>query len=325
MTKRERVIAAIERRNKTSVPSSFSLHFPKEIAYGDAAVEAHLNFFNQSDADVLKIMNENLVPSVGPIKSAADFDRVGRISVHDKFMQDQLELTKKILDRCDPSAFTTGTLHGMTASTLHPIEYSGVPYETAREQLCQFLREDSAKVSAAMHRICDAMCDLARKSIELGLDSIYYASLGGEPAYFTDEEFAEYIAPLDKQIMTAIREAGGYCILHVCKENLNMNRYASYGPFADIVNWGVYEAPMSLEDGRKMFPNCTILGGMQHRGGVLETGTPEQIQAEVRQIIDRFGPEGFILGADCTLSTDQRMENVRAAVYTARNYSVSPT
>ena len=47
MTKRERVIAAIEGKKVDAIPSSFSLHFPKNQAVGDEAVAAHLKFFKR--------------------------------------------------------------------------------------------------------------------------------------------------------------------------------------------------------------------------------------------------------------------------------------
>lgn len=317
MNKRERVIAAIYKKETEGVPSCFSVHFPKNQTRGWEAIKAHLRFFSETDTDIVKIMNEDFVPTVGRISSASDFDRVCRDT---GFVEDQLELVKRIAGECEGDVFTTGTLHGMTASTLHPIEHSGVPYAQAREQLCAFLREDPDKVSSAMHRICDAMCELARRSIEYGLDSIYFASLGGEMRYFTDEEFCEYIAPMDKQILTAVREAGGYSILHICKDGLNMERYRSYAPYAHVVNWGVYEAPMSLTDGKAMFKNSAIMGGLKNHGGVLENGTEEEIQGEVKTVIDSVGPRGFILGADCTLPTNIDTGRIRTAVMAAREY-----
>ena len=109
--------------------------------------------------------------------------------------------------------------------------------------------------------------------MKAGVDAVYYAALGGEYRYYTDEEFAEYIEPLDKQVMTAIRENGGYCFLHICKDRLNMKRYAGYNEYADVVNWGVYEAPFSIEEGKKLFPGTTIMGGLANRSGVLVEGT----------------------------------------------------
>ena len=54
-----------------------------------------------------------------------------------------------------------------------------------------------------MKRIADGLCQLAGKFVELGLDGILYAGLGGERFLFTDQEFEEYIMPFDKQIMKA--------------------------------------------------------------------------------------------------------------------------
>ena len=62
MTKRERVIAAIEGKKVDAIPSSFSLHFPKNQAVGDEAVAAHLKFFKETDTDIVKVMNEHLDP-----------------------------------------------------------------------------------------------------------------------------------------------------------------------------------------------------------------------------------------------------------------------
>lgn len=320
MTKKERVIAAIKGEAVDKVPSSFSLHFPKDVAFGDAAVEAHLKFFEESDTDILKIMNENLVPYMGEINQGSDYHMVREMTMEDDFMKDQTELVKKILARCDKDAFTLGTLHGITASSIHPLEKMdpNYTYDEVREKLCRLLHEDKDTVLAGMQRIANVMCDLARTYIELGVDGVYYAALGGETRFFTDEEFEQWIKPFDLQIMKAIKDAGGYCFLHICKDGLNMDRYKDYGPYADVVNWGVYEAPFSLEEGRKMFAGKTIMGGLPNRHGVLVDGPAEAVKEETRKVIREFGKTGFILGADCTLATEQDMNLLRAAVEAAR-------
>ena len=143
MKKKERVFAAIRKEAVDHVPTGFSLHFPKEIAFGDAAVDAHIRFFEESDTDILKIMNENLVPYMGEIHHGSDYQMVREMSLDDSFMQDQLLLVKKILTRCDRSAFTLGTLHGITASAIHPLEKMdpNYTYDGVRNTLCRLLRE----------------------------------------------------------------------------------------------------------------------------------------------------------------------------------------
>ena len=165
----------------------------------------------------------------------------------------------------------------------------------------------------------DLSMNVAKAYIEAGLDSVYYASLGGEYEFFTDEEFAKWIKPFDIQVMKAIKEAGGYCFLHICKDHLNMERYRDYAPYADVVNWGVFEAPFDLEKGKELFQGKTIMGGLPNRHGVLVDGTKEEVEAEVKKVIREYGRKGLILGADCTLATEQDLDKVKAAVLAARN------
>jgi uroporphyrinogen decarboxylase len=97
-----------------------------------------------------------------------------------------------------------------------------------------------------------------------------------------------------------------------------MERYRDYNDYADVVNWGVYEAPMSLSEGKKLFPNKCILGGLKNHGGVLQNGTKNEIETEVHGIINDFGRKGFILGADCTIPNDTDMERLKTAINAAR-------
>lgn len=320
MTKKERVIAAIERKEVDCIPSSFSLHFPTEAAAGAAAVRAHLEFFRKADLDILKIMNENLVPYMGEIKKGSDYQLIRKMTLQDEFMQNQLAMTKQILESCDKDIFILGTLHGITASSIHPLRrmISDYTYNSVREEFCRLLREDKEAVLAGMRRIADVMCELAQEYIRMGVDGVYYAALGGETRFFTDEEFETCIKPFDFQIMRAIKDAGGYCFLHICKDELNMERYRGYDRYVDVVNWGIYEAPYSLAAGQELFPGKTIMGGLPNRHGGLADGPAEAVKEEVHKVIDEFGRRGFILGADCTLATEQDMGLLKAAVDAAR-------
>lgn len=320
MTKKERVIAAIEQKDLDGIPSSFSLHFPDGEKRGEAGVKAHLDFFRETDADVCKIMNENLIPVFGTIHTPEDYDRlIPVITMDDDFMKNQMEMTKKILENCDKDVFTMGTLHGICASGIHPIEQAGVNYYAARQMQVDFLRWDEKKMLSAMERITDVLCELAESYIKAGLDSVYYAALGGEYEFFTDEEFAKWIKPFDLRVLKTIQDAGGYSFLHICKDHLKMERYRDYSVYADVVNWGVYEAPFSLEMGKELFAGKTIMGGLPNHHGALVEGSKTEIEAEVKKVVDTFGRKGLILGADCTLSTQQDRTKVRMAVEAARN------
>lgn len=318
MTKKERVLAAIGGRQPDAVPTCFSMHFPKDQNAGEAAIRQHLDFFRQTDTDVLKLMNENLIPDMGSIRSPADWAQVRTLSMKDGFMVRQMELCRRLLEESPAEAFRVGTLHGICASAIHPIEHR-YGYREVREMLCEHLRENKTPVLDAMKRINEVLCQLARAYVEAGMDGVFFASLGGERHFFTDEEFAEYIEPLDLQVLETVKRAGGHTLLHICKENLNMQRYAGYAPLANVVNWGVYETGFSLRQGRELFGGCAVMGGFaNHAGTVLADGPAEAVKAQARQAMAEAGRVGFILGADCTLPTGIDYSLIRAAVEAAR-------
>lgn len=316
MNQRERVLAAIKGQPVDHVPSLFSLHFPKEVSAGEAAVEAHISFYKQTGVDVIKIMNENLEPAIGTLGSVQDWDKVLACGLDAPFLTRQIDLIRRILDRAGEGVYSLATIHGVCASTIHPIE-AAHGYVESRRLMCESLRSDRQRMLDVHRRVTDTMCQLAQACIRAGADGIYYAALGGEKHFYTDEEFETCIRPFDLQIMQAAREAGGHVFLHICKENLNMERYRGYDQWADVVNWGVYETDYSLEDGRKLFPESTILGGLANRSGVLAEGPEDAIAREVRALVQQFGTRRFILGADCTLPTDIPYSRIAAAVQAA--------
>ena len=319
MTKKERIIATIDGRKTDYIPSCFSLHFSTNKDSGEEGIKSHIDFFNDTDSDICKIMNENLVPAIGHTEKARDYvSNVKPFNRNSDFIDTQIEFTNRIMERSSSDRFHVGTLHSICASSIHPLEMGGMPYDHVREVLVSMFREDPKGMKGAMQLIADGMCELAEAYMQAGLDGVYIASLGAEKRYYTDEEFAEFVAPYDIQIMKAVKDAGGYCILHMCKDGLDLSRYLPYMPYTDVVNWGIHEVPFSLKDGMELFSSKTILGGLKNRTGVLVNGTENEIRDAVRSIIMEAGSTPFILGADCTLSTDQDINRLKIAIDEAR-------
>lgn len=77
MNKRERVIAAMNGKEADHVPAGFWFHFNGGDAAGDACVQAHLNYYRETDLDFVKIMCDRYFPFPLPeISSPADWKKV---------------------------------------------------------------------------------------------------------------------------------------------------------------------------------------------------------------------------------------------------------
>lgn len=315
VNKRERVLAAYRGQKPDRVPCAFWYHFPAGYEYGEKAVQIHLDFFESSGTDLCKVMNENSCPDDPAIHTAADWSGLKPFTMEEPFVRRQLELVRRVSQRVDGQAVVLATVHGLVASAYHIL---GGPdlYDADGTVLGRHLRENPEGMRHAFRLITDYLKALCRGCLEAGADGIYFASLGGERRMFTDEEFAAFIAPYEIEVLESIRHVPCFNVLHMCKSDLNLERYLGYP--AQVLNWGVYEENISLQEGRALFgQNKVYLGGLDDRAGVIVEGSLEEIGAEVRRLIGEFGWHNFILGADCTLPTGLPAERMQAAARAA--------
>lgn len=311
MTKKERVLAVLRGEAVDRIPAGFWLHFPEQNFYGDSSVQAHLDFFRETDSDIHKIMNENLVPCEIPIKRAADWKNLKPFTRQSPFIVEQVEIIKRILDQTGGEGLTLATIHGIVASAWHA-RGGSAGYETGSNLLAAHLREDPQAVSYGWQILSDGLAILTEECLKAGADGIYYAALGGEKYLFTEEEFERYVKPHDLKVWDVAKERSDCNVLHICKDRLDLARYKDYP--CDIVNWGVYAENPSLEEGGQIFPDQVLLGGLDDRAGVLVDGTDEEICRAVKSILHRMEGRRFILGADCTLPTEISYQRIRTAV-----------
>lgn len=319
MTKRELVERTLNGEAFDIVPSCFSLHFPQSEKFGEAAVKAHLDFFKDTDTDIQKIMNENAYPSNPGLYKPSDYRRITSYGKNDPFVADEVELVKRVLDKADPDGYPICTIQGVIASLGHTMRPQYQTLSDLRRMQVDFYREDKASVEDAVKHITDSLIVLIEEVVKAGCKGIFYAVLGGERNLWTDEEFSSIQAPYDLMVLKAAKECGAKVILHLCKKDLAIERFSEYGKYSDAVNWGIYENNISIEEGMKYFPESVVLGGLEHRSGIIVDGSLDDIKAEVHSLRRKMSGKPFILGADCTLSTDLDRNRVKTAVDAARD------
>lgn len=293
-------------------PTGFWLHFPEAMHHGECAVKAHLDFMRQSNTDILKIMNENIfcdgdtkIGRLDDIKKFRGFTRKDRV------FQDQMEIIKRISDEAKGEYPTVSTIHGLIASAFHETGFFG-NYNTMGYQMALYCRERPLEMKQVFEMIAETLMEFADCSMEAGADGIFYAALGGEQNLFTDEEYAEFVAPYEKMIYDHIKKAAMFNILHICKSNVAFDRYKDLHPA--IVNWGIYGNNYSLTKGAELFHDSIILGGFPDRHGVLVTGTEEEIYNHTKDVLLEMKDRPFIIGSDCTLPTEIQCHRIKCVV-----------
>ncbi len=308
MNRKERVLAALRGEKPDQTPTGFWLHFPEAVHHGQKAVDAHIRYFEESGTDICKVMNEFTYPSEHTIMAASDWGQVKSFNRSSGFIQNQIELIKRVVERVDGRAPVIATVHGVVASASHTLlgvpKYDGI----GRHAQLYHLRTEPEAVRSAYRAIADTLCVIAEESIKAGADGIYYAALGGERDGFTEEEHQEFIAPVDKLVLETAGKAPLFNILHMCKPMVQLSRFVDYP--CDVINWGVLESGISLVEGAKIFPDKVVMGGVDDRSPVLLKGTYEEVEKEVHEILREMNSDRFILASDCTLPTEINYERI---------------
>lgn len=317
MTKFERVMNVINGKKIDYTPAGFWLHFPKETLESlDKTVTAHLNFLKETDIDLFKVMNENEFRNPEKISLPSDWNS---LKIYDKNhikIKNQSDLLKRIIDKNQGDTVVLGTVHGLVASLSHS---SGISYTSSHKLMNEHFKNGRKEIESAMDKIVESTINMAQATLDSGVDGIYYAILGGEKHKFSQEVFEEFIKPREMEIIKNLQNKKGFNILHICKDNVDLKRYADY-PF-EVVNWGLYDSDYSLEEGFEIFKDKTILGGFDDRSGVLIDGNYQEIEKYTKNLLSNMNGKKFILGADCTLPTEISYERIKQVVLASKKYN----
>lgn len=309
MSKRENVLNLLNGKDFDYTPSGFWIHFSEEVnaAGVDAQVQAHRDFADATDMDIVKIMNENEFRRSEKVTRASEWSDIKAINKKDVIFSEQHEVMKKTLDVLDGEVYTLGTIHGVAASLSHS---SGMSYSVSPEILVEHARENKTAVLDAIKATTENILNMLDAVQNTDVDGIYYAQLGAEKHRLPREFFDEFIKPYDLMILEEIKNKKTF--LHLCKDNVDFERFKDYP--ADVINWAIHEGDYSLREGFEIFSDKIILGGLDDRSGELVDGSDAELMNKIDQIKKDADLSRFILGADCTLPTTIDYDRIRYAV-----------
>lgn len=183
--------------------------------------------------------------------------------------------------------------------------------------LADLTMQNKDAVKHALNTIAEDLSTLARRVITEGkADGIYLSVQNVQDSRITPELYNEVIAPSELIVLETANRHSENNILHICGyegSRNDLNLYVHYN--AKVINWAVNVEGISLAEGKKLFGGRAVIGGFDNRpGGVLHSGSKEEIEALTEKLIREAGKTGIILGADCTVPGDidlKRLDWVR--------------
>ena len=309
MNKRDAVLNLLEGGATSGyTPAAFFLHFDPAFHHGQAAVDKHLEFFQATRMDLVKIQYEQRQPPHAPIERAEDWANMPLYG-HD-FFEEPAAIVRGLVAAAKREALIIMTLYSPLMWALRLAEPAA---------MAEHLRQNPDAVAKGMEIMTENVSRLVSACKRAGVDGFYVSTQGGEAFRFGGtSHFRDYIKPTDLAVWEAIGDTE--CnILHVCDYQ---GSYDDLTPFldypGDIVNCALDVADRTLtpREAADLFGR-PFMGGMQ-RKGVIATGSVPEIQRAVEAVLVA-APERFILAADCTVPAETPWTNLRAAIDVAHS------
>lgn len=309
MTKKERVLNAMNNRPVDKIPAGFWFHFPPEMDLKKECVEAHLDFYREYDTDFIKIMCDGYFdypnPAIPHIRRPKDWYQMKPMGGGHPFILEQVERAAEIVKRLNGECCTF-------YNVFCPMSF--LRFGTSEQLLMAHIKEDPDAVMYAMDVAAQDAVTLSSLLItEAGCDGIYYCVQNAEENRFSAEEYRRLVRPAELKVLEAVNQISSNNILHCCGWAGDKNRIEVWQDYpAKVINWAVYVENMTMKEGKDFFGGKCVLGGFDNRPqGTLCSGTREEIREFTAGLIQETGTLGFMAGADCTLPRDINKEHIK--------------
>jgi uroporphyrinogen decarboxylase len=178
------------------------------------------------------------------------------------------------------------------------------------ERLPHDLRENPTLVVSALEAITETLITFALRALAEGVSGIFYSIQAASRSLNSEEDYARFGEPYDRQFLEAIGGMSTLTIIHCHGDRLMFDRLARLPGHA--WNWDDRATPPSLAEGRDRVPGA-VIGGL-HQWRTLRDGTAEQAVDEARDAIAQTAGMGLIVGPGCVLPMNTPDANVAAVV-----------
>jgi len=322
MSLRERILAAINRQPVDRVPYAVWRHFPSVDHSPAGLAQATLRFHERYGSDFLKItprggyaveawgcVEADAVREDGhrpcascAVRSAEDWKKIRTLdpAVAPGYAEELETIIRLGFDRRIGDAPVVPTLFS-------PLSLAK---KLSGERIQHDLREHATLVAGALEAITETLITFALLALAEGVSGIFYSIQAASRSASSEEDYARFGEPYDRQFLEAIRSKSTLTIVHCHGDRLMFDRLARLPGHA--WNWDDRATPPSLQDARAQVPGA-VIGGL-HQWRTLRDGTAEQAVGEARDAIAQTAGTGLIIGPGCVLPMNTPDATVAAVV-----------
>jgi uroporphyrinogen decarboxylase len=326
MTKRERVLAALEGKPVDRVPLSFWLHnFATENSAEGLAAES-LRLARAFDWDFLKPQSraqcfaemwglayapsrEQAVPYTvtrAPVATEGDLRALEPVAPRTGALGEQLQALRAIRASVGPDTPIIWTI--FSPLMVLPFLMAG-----GKEQALGLLRTSPRAVEHALGAMAQTLAGYARACVEEGADGLFYATNVATQALLSVAECRRFQRPFDLPVLEAVQGAP-FNLLHVCGEGILFDEFTDYPVTA--FSWATVPGNPTLADVHRRTGRA-VVGGFPAKPHIASL-TAETLARRAREAIDEMGGRWLLLGPDCSINPETPEPLLHAAGAAAR-------
>jgi len=186
------------------------------------------------------------------------------------------------------------------------------------QNLMMDLLDDACETGIhALIDYCRRACAVFAKAQKAaGADATSIGDAFAGPNLISPELYRKFALEPETRLTHEVRAAGIPFSIHICGNTTSI--------IADMGRTGadILEVDWQLDMGtaRRAVPAATVLMGNINPSEPMAFGTPEHVEAAVRDIVDATGGRGLFLSSGCALGRNTKPENMRALMAAAEKY-----
>jgi uroporphyrinogen decarboxylase len=317
MSHRERIERALRLQETDRLPFGFWWHFPNRDRSPRRLAELSIELQRRLDLDFIKFSPYGLYSVVDwgvtldmkagwkappvqadfPVKHPADWRKLRPFSPTEGEYLIVLEAQRIALAELAGEVPLVQTVFSPLTSCL---KLAG------REVLLQHLREAPEAVQAGLEIVTETTRRFAAEVVKRGAAGLFFASQTTNEGYLTPEEYREFATKYDLVVLDAVKGKSWFDLFHLHGTNVMLDQVLDYP--VQAFNYHDREGGPPLAEMRTKTDKC-LIGGIGQQTTLVH-GTPEEVDAQVRDAWEQVHRRGLILGPGCVANLNAPERNV---------------
>ncbi len=320
MSHHERIEAAIAQEPADRPPIALWRHFPGDDQTVDGLANAVVDFQTRFDFDLVKVTEASGYPAEAwgaqladagndegtrhylqrVVDAPEDWHELSALDLHEN------AVLARELSALELIREGVGTDVPVMPTIFSPLT---IAKQMAGDRMLEHLRAHPDDLEAGLRTIAETTARFAAECLNHGADAIFFATQFASHDLLSDDEYRQFGVEYDLPVLEAVRARSRFTVLHLHGLNPMFGLTSVYP--VQIVNWHDRETEPSLGNGRRMFADGAVCGGIDRHA--FAESSPEDVRASIRDAREQTNDRGVIVSTGCVTLTTTPEANIDAA------------